>query len=311
MRIMVTGATGFIGRALCRHLAERGHTVTALTRNLAQARAVLDPGISFLPWGDPQDTRWQETLPEIDAVVNLAGASVGGAPWTPEYKRTLYDSRILTTRTLVDAIGRSDGFPPALISASAVGYYGDRKDEVLTETSAPGTDFLAVTCRDWEVEASRAEEFGCRVARMRIGVALGHGGALEKLLYPLPLPVSPFKLGLGGPIGDGRQWFPWIHLEDVIGMFAWAVTHPTLRGAFNVTSPYPSTNADFVHAIGRLLHRPAVTPVPAFVLKLALGEFAQALLGGQRALPTAAQQAGYTFRHEQLEEALQGLLATL
>ncbi len=181
----------------------------------------------------------------------------------------------------------------------------------MTETSPPGSDFLAKTCVEWEAEACKAEALGVRVTRMRTGIALGRGGALEQMLYPLPLPVSPFKLGLGGPIGSGRQWFPWIHLEDVIGMFAWAATTPAARGAFNVTAPNPVTNAEFVHAMGRVLHRPAVAPVPGFVLKMMLGEFADALLGGQRALPNAAQQAGYRFRFEHLEAALRALLAQM
>ena len=311
MRIMVTGATGFVGRPLCTRLLQEGHSVRALTRDAARAQAVLGREVVCLPWGGESDTAWREALEDVDTVVHLAGESVGAERWTDDYKRRIRDSRILTTRALVDAISRHKTRPSALVCASAVGYYGDRKDEILTESSPPGTDFLAITCQEWEAEACRAEAFGLRVARMRIGIVLGQGGALEKMIYPLPLPVSPFKLGLGGPIGSGRQWFPWIHLEDVVGLFAWAAATAKVSGPFNVTAPHPVTNAEFVHAIGRLLHRPAVAPMPGFLLKIALGEFAEALLGGQRALPTAAQQAGYRFRWENLEEALRTLLAAM
>jgi len=309
MRIMVTGATGFVGRPLCARLLEAGHSVVALTRDAPRAQSVLGPRVACLAWGGENDGEWGRALGEVDAIVNLAGESVGGARWTEEYKRKIYDSRILNTRALVEAIRVQPTRPRALVCASAVGYYGDRKDETLTEESPPGTDFLAKTCRDWEAEAGKAAALGVRVACMRIGIVLGKGGALEKMLYPLPLPVSPFKLGLGGPIGSGRQWFPWIHLEDVVGLFAWAATTDAASGAFNTTAPNPVTNAEFVHTIGRILHRPAVAPVPGFVLKLALGEFAEALLGGQRAFPTAAQKAGYRFRHENLEETLRALMA--
>ena len=312
MRIMVTGATGFVGRPLCARLLQEGHSVVALTRNAERAQGVLGQEVRCLMWGSEKDLKWQEAVQEVDTIVHLAGESVGAERWTAEYKRKIHDSRIFTTRALVEAIGRAAPQPKALICASAVGYYGDRKDETLTEASPPGNDFLARTCQQWEAEACKAETPGLRVARMRIGIVLGRGGgALEQMLYPLPLPVSPFKLGLGGPIGSGRQWFPWIHLEDVVGLFAWAATTEGIGGAFNATAPNPVTNADFVHAIGRILHRPTVAPVPAFLLKTMLGEFAEVLLGGQRALPTAAQQAGYRFRYERLEEALPALLAAM
>ncbi len=311
MRIMMTGATGFVGNPLCVRLLEEGHSVIALTRNADRAQSVLGREVRCLAWGGGNETEWQEAIGEVDTVVHLAGESVGGQRWTEEYKLKIRDSRVLTTRALIQAIFQQKTKPSALICASAVGFYGNRQDEILTESSRAGTDFLATTCQAWESEASRAETAGLRVARMRIGIVLGKGGALEQILHPLPLPISPFKWGLGGPIGSGKQWFPWIHLDDVVGLFAWAATTEAVSGAFNVTAPNPVTNAEFVHTIGRLLHRPTIAPVPAFALKLALGEFAEVLLGGQRALPTAAQQAGYRFRWENLEETLRALLAVL
>ena len=310
MRIMVTGATGFVGKPLCERLLAEGHSVVALTRDAPRAQSVLGPRVTCLVWGSENDAEWRQALGGVDGIVNLAGESVGAARWTEDYKRKIYDSRILNTRALVEAMRPHTTRPRVLVCASAVGYYGDRKDETLTEESLPGTDFLAKTCRDWEAEACQATELGVRVSRMRIGIVLGKGGALEKMLYPLPLPISPLKLGLGGPLGSGQQWFPWIHLEDVVGLFVWAVTTDAIQGAFNATAPNPVTNAEFVHTLGRILHRPAVAPVPGFVLKLALGEFAEALLGGQRAFPTAAQKAGYRFRYENPEETLNTLMAT-
>lgn len=311
MRIVVTGATGFVGRALCARLLQEGHEVLALTRNAERARSVLGREVACLAWGGESDREWQEAVGVANTVVHLAGEPVAGARWTAEYKRKITDSRILTTRALVEAIGRQPTRPAALVCASAVGYYGDRKEEILTEKSLPGTDFLAQTCLEWEAEARKAEALGLRVARMRIGIVLGREGALEQMLYPLPVPISPFKLGLGGPIGSGRQWFPWIHIEDVVGLFVWAVTTEAVNGAVNTTAPNPVTNADFVHSIGRILHRPAVAPVPGFLLKAALGEFADVLLGGQHVLPVAAQRLGYRFRYETLEAALRPLLVTL
>ena len=311
MHILVTGATGFVGRPLCERLLQEGHSVVALTRNAERARAVLSKEVTCLTWGGANDTEWRAAVGGMDTIVHLAGEPVAGERWTAAYKQKIHDSRVLTTRALVEAIRRQTTKPTALVCASAVGYYGDCKEEIVTETRPPGTDFLARTCREWEAEACKAEASGLRVTRMRIGIALGHGGALEQMLYPLPLSVSPFKLGLGGPLGSGRQWVPWIHLEDVVGLFAWAAVTEAVQGAFNVTAPNPVTNADFVHAIGRILHRPTVAPVPAFLLKMMVGEMAEVLLGGQRVLPTAAQQWGYHFRHETLEEALRTLLVAM
>jgi uncharacterized protein (TIGR01777 family) len=308
MRVVVTGATGFIGKPLCAALTGGGHSVTVLSRSAEHARATFGPQVESLAWGEGASGEWRRAVGEAGVVIHLAGEPIAGGRWTPEVKEKFRSSRVETTRRLVDAIREGGRKPDALVSASAVGYYGDRKDETITEDSPPGSDFLAGVCAQWEAEARRAEEAGVRVARMRIGIALGEGGALEKMLYPLPFPISPWKLGLGGPLGSGRQWIPWIHLDDVVGLCLLAATNPQVTGAVNVTAPHPVTNAEFARAIGRALGRPAVLPVPGFALRVILGEFAAYLLGGQRALPTVAQRSGYAFRYAEIDTALHSLL---
>ena len=308
MRVVIAGATGFVGGPLCAKLKSEGHQIAALVRNLESAKQKLGPEIQCVAWGGAAGDDWKQTLDGADAVINLAGEPVAGQRWTEDYKRRIRDSRVNTTRALVDAIGAARQKPAALISASAVGYYGDAKNAVVTEETPPGTDFLSGVCVAWEAETRRVETFGVREARLRIGIVLGNGGALEAMLNPLPVPISPWKMGLGGPMGSGRQWFPWIHLADVVGLFAWAATNPLVFGPLNATAPHPVTNADFAGAIGKALRRPAVLPVPGFALKLALGEFAGSLLGGQNAVPTAAESLGYNFQFRNVDAALADLL---
>src|SRR5579862_7667994 len=304
--IVVTGATGFIGRPLCAELVGAGHRVTALARDAERARSLLGSSVTAVGWAGADDG-WRQTVARADAVIHLAGESVAGHRWTPEFKAKIRASRVEPTRALVEAM-RQAQCPPALISASAVGYYGDRGDEVVTEESPPGKGFLAEVCVAWEAEAMRASEAGARVVRMRTGVVLGKGGALEKMLQPLPLPFNPWQLGLGGPMGSGRQWLPWIHLDDVVGLYVWAATTTQVTGPCNATAPNPVTNAEFAHAIGRALHRHENLPVPAFALKIALGEFADSLLTGQKALPTVPEKLGYRFRFANLDPTLVSLL---
>ncbi len=308
MRIAVTGATGFLGRALCLKLQEHGHTVLAFSRNAEKAQALLGEEVTCYTWETPEKTDWQKALAETDAVIHLAGESVAGERWTPAFKQRLTTSRVETTRRLVNVLCAANPRPKTLISASAVGYYGDRGDEILTEDSEPGTDFLGQMCQQWEAETQRAAECGLREVRLRIGIVLGDGGSLEKMLYPLPLPISPWKLGLGGPLGSGKQWLPWVHVQDIVGMVLWALENPAVSGAVNATAPNPVTNAEFSRALGRVLHRPAVLPVPAFALRAMLGEFAQVVLGGQRVMPTIAEQHNYTFQYNDVEQALHSLL---
>lgn len=316
MKIVIAGATGFIGPPLCAELVGSGHQVTVVSRDAVKAQATLGKQVRSLAWeekaGDaaasaPAD-EWKQAIAESDAVINLAGTPVAGQRWTPEYKKQILDSRVDTTRRLVDAARASERCPPVFLSASGIGYYGDRKDETVTEADAPGNDFLADVCKAWEAEAQKAEALGVRVVRLRIGVVLGHGGALEKMLHPLPLPLNPYKLGAGGPIGSGKQWLSWIHLDDVLGLITWAMTNAQVQGAVNMTAPNPRANADFAHALGHIFHRPTILPVPAFALRALLGEFAETLLTGQKVLPAVAEQQGYRFRFPTLEPALQSLL---
>ena len=295
MRVAVTGATGFIGRELCAALLRDGHTVVALTRDPRRAQAAL-PGALVANWGDPA-----AALPPVDGVVNLAGESVAGR-WSEEKKRRLRESRIAGTRRLVEAIASAVERPTVLVSASAVGYYGDRGEETLTEASGPGRDFLAQLCQEWEAEAQSAEALGLRVARLRLGVVLDRdGGALSQML-------TLFRLGAGGPLGSGRQWFPWVHRADVVGLFRFALETAEASGPINAVAPHLVRNSEFARALGQALHRPALAPAPAFALRLVLGEFAETLLGSQRVLPERAEALCYAFRFPQLAPALRAIL---
>jgi len=287
VRVLVTGGTGFIGGAVCHALRGAGHTVTIVTR---------DPGQVS---GDAVD--WDavpQAIGTADAVVNLAGEPIAGGRWNAARKHAVLQSRVHATRTLVDAARMASTRPRVMISASAVGWYGARGDEVLDETAVPGGDFLANVCRAWEEEASRAEALGMRVVRLRLGMVLaGDGGALGRML-------PAFRAFVGGRLGDGRQWVSWIHRGDVTGLVVDALANEGYRGAVNATAPEPVRNRDFVAALGRVLARPAAIPVPAFVLRVALGELADMLLTGQRVVPRAAERLGYRWQHPQLLGAL-------
>jgi uncharacterized protein (TIGR01777 family) len=297
MRIVVSGATGFIGSALCRALHLSGHTVLALSRSATAGRQ-LKGHAEVIAWSS---STWRDEVRACDSVVNLAGESIASGRWTESRKRAILESRVDTTSRLVEEMNRSER-PQLLVSASAVGYYGAQQDEALDETSDPGNDFLARVCVAWEREAMRAADRGARVVLLRIGVVLGEGGgALERM-------ALPFKLYFGGPIGSGRQWVSWVHRDDVTGLIQLALEREDVRGPLNATSPSPTTMAELCRVLGRVLHRPSWAPVPAIALRLILGEMADMLLGGQRVLPRAAQQAGYAFRHPELEEALRRIL---
>jgi uncharacterized protein (TIGR01777 family) len=293
MRIVIAGGTGFLGQALRDHLQRLGHTVVVLTR-----KPQTSGQVAWTP--DGNSGPWAAALDGTDAVVNLSGEGIADARWNAARKAALRTSRVLPTRSLVAAI-RGLSKPPALLNASGVGYYGDRGAELVTEDTPAGRDFLAGLCVEWEREAWQAAAH-TRVVVLRNGLVMHpSGGALKKMLLP-------FRLGAGGPLGPGTQYLPWIHLVDWVEMITWLIQQPEARGPFNVTAPSPATNADFTRALGRAVNRPAVIPVPAFALRLALGELADTLLTGQRAIPARATTSGFSFRFSEIGSALNNLL---
>ncbi|HET8579661.1 MAG TPA: TIGR01777 family oxidoreductase [Nitrospiraceae bacterium] len=304
MRIVMTGGTGFIGRPLCQRLVELGHAVTVLTRGPAAARARLTSPISVIGWQGSRGAtdELMTALRTAEVVINLAGAPIAEGRWTDQTKDRLRRSREGTTSALVAALAKLQPRPVLLISASAIGYYGPRQDDPLTEEAQSGTGFLASLCREWEAAARAAERLGVRVALPRIGVVLGrNGGALARML-----PV--FRLGLGGPLGTGTQWLSWIHLDDLIELLLFLLREAA-SGPVNATAPQPVTNEEFSRVLGQTLGRPAWFRTPAFALKLLLGQMAEELLlTGQRVLPAQAEAMGFRFQYPTLSEALHAIL---
>jgi hypothetical protein len=297
MRVLIAGGSGFLGQKLAVRLRDEGYRVQILTRRPSTATDT----IAWNPDGMPG------TLPQqfdgADGVVNLAGETLAKWPWTTRRKRAIWESRILSTRTIAKAIASCARPPRVFISSSATGYYGPRGDEPVSESSPPGTDFLAGLCVEWEQEARAVDSGPTRVCVVRTGLPLSlAGGALPVLLLP-------FKFGVGGPVGSGRQYLPWIHLDDWIAMVMWMLTTDRATGAFNATAPEPITNREFARAVGRALRRPAVMPAPAFAVRLVLGEMAVLALAGQRAMPVHAEQLGFHFSHRAFEPALKSLLS--
>lgn len=297
MRIVVSGSSGFIGSPLVVALGRAGHRVTRLIRT---PRGLADEVV----WDPARGIQHPAVLEGVDAVVHLAGESVAGGRWTAERKRRIRDSRVQGTRRLCEGVSALSSPPRALVCASAIGYYGDRGEEVLTEDSSRGGGFLAEVCEAWEQAAAPAIRRGVRVVYARFGVVLSPaGGALAKLL---PL----FQLGVGGPLGNGRQYMSWVALDDVIGSLRFALETDRLRGPMNVVAPTPITNRDFTKALGRAVRRPAVCPAPAFMLRLLLGEFAdETLLASARVVPATLQACGYRFQYPELDGALRHLLS--
>lgn len=302
MKIVLAGGTGFIGGALVAALLERGDAVVLLTRDPAAAQRHWDGKVDARLWNGRDPGPWVMAVDGADAVINLAGESVAGGRWTPERKLALIKSRVDSTRALIAAVEAAKERPLVLVNASAVGYYGILPSGECAEDAPRGTDFLAALCGQWERDAREADKLGVRTVMARFGVVLGkHGGALAKML-------TPFKLGVGGPLGSGRQPFPWVHVDDAVGAILFAVDDAKLTGPVNVTAPEAATNAAFTKALGRALHRPAFLPAPGFVLRLALGEMSSMLLGGQKAAPKKLLAHGYRFRHPNLDGALAELL---
>jgi hypothetical protein len=297
VKITISGASGFIGRRLLKSLGGEGHTLQVLSRH---AGTNMPGNVKVSVWDPAKAEPAGDALRDADAVIHLAGEPVAQR-WNEDSKRRIRESRVAGTRNMVQALGRLGKPPAVLVCASAVGYYGSRGDEMLTEQSAPGSGYLAEVCQAWEAEAAKAETLGIRVVRVRIGVVLdGRGGALQRML-------PPFRMGVGGRLGDGQQWMSWIHLEDLVGIFRFAL-ESRISGPVNGVAPYPVINADFTRALGAAVHRPAIFPVPGFALRLLFGEMSEVLLGSQRVAAAAAEKAGYLFRFPQLGAALADIL---
>jgi uncharacterized protein (TIGR01777 family) len=302
MKILITGATGLIGRSVCRSLIDEGHQVAVLSR---RPPAAIDlAGVISFRWEPVAESPPAAALDGVEAVIHLAGEPLVAARWTEEQKRRIRDSRVKGSRNLVAGMRATTRPPKVFVSASAVGFYGDRGDDILNESSDPGSGFLSEVCLEWEAEAARARELGVRVALVRTGVALSpSGGALEKMLLP-------FKLGLGGRLGGGRQWFPWIHIEDVVGIFLHALMSPAVDGPINGVAPGIVTNEEFTRELAAALNRPAFFPVPHLALRVLMGEMAEVVTASQRVVPQVALDTGYHFKYSNLRPALESLLKT-
>ena len=301
MNIIITGGTGFIGRALCAELSRNGHRIVILTRNAQAAFQVLGTTITAIEWNGRDRGAWEESLEGADAVINLAGEPIADARWTHARKQRLTDSRVLTTQLLVNAISRRSSQPRVLINASGIGYYGASDDRQLDESAPRGQGFLADLCLAWEAEALRAVDFGIRVVLLRTGMVLEQdGGALPKMLLP-------FRFFAGGPIMPGTQWISWIHRRDQIGLIQWALSNQRVSGPLNAVAPGAVTMREFCLKLGRALHRPSWLPVPKLVLKLGLGELGSLMTTGQRVTPRKAIEGRYAFHHATLDAALQAI----
>jgi uncharacterized protein len=302
MQIVISGSTGFLGAALIEALEGQGHAVAKLVRPGTAQKSAGASHANDVAW-DPVAGHFGAAGAEgADALIHLAGASIADGRWNPARKQLLRTSRIDATRHLIGALAKLQRPPRVIVAASAIGYYGTRGDETLTEASAPGNDFLAGLCREWEAETARGAEFGARVVILRFGIILAaHGGALPRM-------ALPFKFGAGGRLGDGRQWMSWLTLSEAVGMVQFALSNAGLSGPANAVSPNPVRNGEFTKVLAKALHRPALFPAPAFALRLALGEMADALLlASQRVLPSKLTDAGYRFQQPGLDGALAGI----
>ncbi|MBX2989920.1 MAG: TIGR01777 family oxidoreductase [Bacteroidetes bacterium] len=298
MKIVIAGGTGFIGRNVMEHFAASSHSVVLLSRNPAAVKVPQWPNVHVVKWDGRTAGAWYSEIEGADAIVNLAGESIGGKRWTSNQKQKILESRINATRALIESVNRAKKKPPVLINGSAVGYYGPVESDDVTESHARGNGFLADVCEAWERVALSAQQYGTRVVLLRTAVVIGGGSvALEKLSLP-------FKLYVGGPIGSGRQWFPWIHVNDVMRAIQFAIESESISGPLNLAAPEPSTMKQFCRALGKAMQRPSWAPVPGFILKIALGEMSSMILTGQKVVPSKLLQHGYSFIFPKLDGAL-------
>lgn len=301
MKVLIVGGTGFVGKALILHLLSKGYQVVIVTRNLQKAKVEIQLPVEMVEWRNSFTVTFPELLTDVDAVVNLAGESIGSGRWTRKKKERILNSRIETTKAVVQLIKDGIMKPNVLINASAVGYYGPRLDQEISEADLPGEDFLANVSKRWEEEAIKAEEFNIRVVPLRIGVVLGTEGALQKMVFP-------YRFFMGGTIGSGKQWLSWIHIHDLVSMIHFIIENKEIKGPINATSPKPLRMEEFNRLIGKVLGKPAWLPVPSWMLYLLLGEMADMLVQGQRVFPKKILQSGFQFQFEEAEAALDAVL---
>lgn len=300
MRVIIPGGTGLIGSALTKSLSDDGHEVIILSRSV-RSKHSLPPGVQQVQWDAATANGWGHHADGADAIVNLAGEGIADGRWTEERKRRIYTSRINAGKAVMEAITTAATKPKVLIQASGVDFYGDHQDEIITEGAGPGTGFLSQVCFDWEASTAAAEEMGVRRAIIRSGIVLSNeGGAWPRI-------VLPFKLFAGGPIGNGKQYWPWIHMDDEVGAIRFLIENENAQGIFNLSAPTPLTNKEFAQTLGSVMGRPAFFPVPSFALKAAFGEMATILLDGKRAVPHHLQELGYTFKYPTAEAAFRDL----
>lgn len=305
MKIAVTGATGFVGSRLVERLQQEGHQIVVLTRSATHAQRVFPasvfPAVEVVEYQPLESGAWQGAIAGCDGVVNLAGAPIADERWTPQRKQEILDSRQIGTQKIVEAIAAANPKPSVLVNSSAIGYYGTSETATFDETSASGSDFLASVCQAWEAAATAVKESGVRLVIVRTGIVLGIGGAIAKMLLP-------FRLFAGGPIGSGRQWFSWIHRDDLVNLILKALTDSSVSGVLNATAPNPVRMAEFSQTMGQVMGRPSWLPVPAFALEAMLGDAAQVVLEGQRVVPTRTQATGFEFQYPLVKPALEEVL---
>lgn len=303
MKVAITGATGFVGSRLVERLSTNGHQILVLTRNPAVAPQVFPtvPDLEIIAYNPTESGEWQDAIARCDGVVNLAGEPIAEERWTPQRKQEILNSRKLVTQKIVEAIAKANPKPSVLVNASAIGYYGTSETATFDETSPAGNDFLASVCQAWETEAQKVKDAGTRLVILRLGIVLGNGGAIGKM-------IAPFKLFAGGPIGSGRQWFSWIHRDDVVNLIIQALTKPDLEGVFNATAPNPVRMAELAQTMGQVMNRPSWLPVPGFALEALLGDGAMVVLEGQQVLPQRTQASGFNYQYPTVKQALQEIL---
>ncbi|AFZ32934.1 protein of unknown function DUF1731 [Gloeocapsa sp. PCC 7428] len=306
MKVAITGATGFVGSRLVERLHAQDDQVLIFTRNSTSAQRVFPkevyPNVEIVAYSPTESGTWQNAIAGCDAVVNLAGESIAEGRWTPQRKQEILQSRQLVTQKLVEAIAKANPKPEVLVNASAIGYYGTSETETFDEASSSGNDFLAEVCRAWEAEAQKVLDYGVRLVILRFGIVLGMGGAIARM-------VTPFKLFAGGPIGSGRQWFSWIHRDDVVSLIIAAIQREDIQGVLNATAPNPVRMAEFCQTMGEVMNRPSWLPVPGFAIEALLGDGAIVVLEGQKVLPQRAQAYNFEFQYPNVKQALADILS--